>query len=148
MPDTVMNGYGIEHPAPQGGRVGFGSLFGGLLAPPIAWSLQLLVNFGLASYACFPREFPRLSSTPGWVWPTLVAINLVALAVSVVATAISYRNLRRTGEEASGGHGRLLEAGEGRTRFLAVWGIWTGVWFTFAIVFNTIGVLWVQRCGS
>ena len=31
----------------------------GLLLPPLVWAIQLYLNFGLASHACFPGEAPR-----------------------------------------------------------------------------------------
>jgi hypothetical protein len=39
-----------------------------------------------------------------------------------------------------------MEAGEGRSRFLSVWSIWTGVLFLLAIAFNTLSVFWVGLC--
>ncbi|WP_414475423.1 hypothetical protein [Microvirga sp. M2] len=150
MPETIMRSYGIQHPAPHGRSVSMGLVWAGLLAAPAAWSLQLLVSYGLASHACFPRDYLYARVVPGWGWimPALVAINIAALAVACIGTAISYRNWSRISQEASGGHTRLLEAGEGRTRFLAVWGIWSGIWFAIAIVFDTIAVFAVPLCGS
>jgi hypothetical protein len=109
MANNLLQAYHVEHPAPDAGAVGLPLLFAGLLLPPLAWTIELFVDYGLASHACFPRR------TRG---------------------AVSSRQ-----EE-------LVEAGEGRTRFLAVWGIWTGVWFAIAILFNTIAVFAVPTCGS
>ena len=149
MPEASTLGYDIANPAPHGGRVGMAMLFGGLLAAPMAWSLQLMADYGLASHACFPSPMrPEAVVGWDWIWPLLIGINIAALIVSTVSIFVSYRNLQRTGQEASGGFHRLVHAGEGRTRFLAVWGIWSGVWFLIAIAFNTIGVFWVHQCGS
>ena len=40
----------------------------------------------------------------------------------------------------------MMDAGEGRTRFLAIWGIWIGLVFMLAIAFNTISVFWAGLC--
>jgi hypothetical protein len=150
MANDVLSSYGLPHPAPHAGAVGTGVLFAALLASPMAWTLQLLVNYGLASHACFPREAPHPTAIPGWgwTWSASLAINLVALAVACAATVVAFRLWQRTSTEVHGDHDRLLEAGEGRTRFLAVWGIWAGVWFALSIAFNTILVFEVPLCGS
>ena len=71
----------------------------GLLAPPLVWAVELYLNFGLASHACFPDEAPRASFLPGWerIWVVLLVVNLVCLAIGaigLVASAISWRRLR------------------------------------------------------
>jgi hypothetical protein len=76
----------------------------------------------------------------------LPLINLGALLAAGLATALAVRILRRTEAEDAGGSGGIMDAGEGRTRFLAIWGIWLGVVFMLAIVFNTISVFWVGLC--
>lgn len=149
MADSIMQAYHVEHPAPHGAAVGKGVLFAGLLAAPVAWSLQLLIDYGFASQSCFPRSQPLAAPSmgAGALWTLLLVINVAALVVALIGTFVSYRSWSRTREEVSGHHDHLLEAGEGRTRFLAVWGIWAGVWFAIAIVFNTIGVFGVPVCG-
>ena len=52
--DDILSIYGVEPPAPHRARTSLALLFGALLASPLAWSVQLLVNYGLASHACFP----------------------------------------------------------------------------------------------
>jgi len=150
MAEPIRNTYRVDHPAPHGHAVARRVLFGALLAGPVAWTAQLTISYGLSSYACFPRAHPLASALPGWgwVWPAALAINIAALAVAVAAIVVSFRSWQRASEEAPGGHLQLIESGEGRTRFLAVWGIWSGVWFAVGILFNTIGVLWVPLCGS
>jgi hypothetical protein len=150
MANNLLQAYHVEHPAPDAGAVGLPLLFAGLLLPPLAWTIELFVDYGLASHACFPRAQPLLSTPPGWgtVWSTLLAVNIAALLVACVATFISFCIWRRTRGAVSSRQEELVEAGEGRTRFLAVWGIWTGVWFAIAILFNTIAVFAVPTCGS
>ena len=73
---------------------------------------------------------------------------IAALAIAIAATVVSFVMWRRVSEEAAGGQEHLLEGGQGRTRFFAIWGVWAGVWFALQIVFATIAAFWVPPCGS
>lgn len=135
--------FDIGHPAPDRDRVGLGMLMVGLLGAPIIWSLQLLLIYGFASYACAGALQPARPAAE-WVQWLLPVLNVAALLLAALATAASYRNLRRTRHEH---HPRgVMDAGEGRTRFLAIWGIWMGIVFILAIAFNTISAFWVGLC--
>jgi hypothetical protein len=92
----------------------------------------------------------RSALPPHWTWlpAGLIAINLVALAIAALGIFMSWRIWLRTDEEAEGGHSHLINAGEGRTRFLAVWGIWSGVWFFIMIGFNTVALFGVPTCAG
>ena len=147
MAKTIMTGYDVEHPAPLAGTVPGWLLFMALLAAPLAWFVQLCVDYGLVSQACFPREHPLsngLQISPA-VWPGSLALMAGALIVTCAATAASFWMWRRTRHEVANVSG-LVEGTEGRTRFLAVWGIWTGIWFALGIVFGAIGFLAVSAC--
>lgn len=146
MAESILRAYGIEHPAPHAGKVSTWLVLLALLAAPGAWSLQLLVNYGLASHACFPRSAPKGHPSWDWLWPSVLAINLFALFVAAAATFISLLIWRRIRSETRGGHGQLIHAGEGRSRFLAVWGIWSGLWFVIGIIFNLIAAVGVPAC--
>jgi hypothetical protein len=148
--ERILSAYGVMPPAPHSERVSAALLFGALLAPPLAWGVQLIVNYGLASHACFPGDMPRTSLAPGWEWvaPAIIALNLASLAIAAAASVVSLSIWRRTREEAAGGHASALDIGQGRTRFLAIWGMWSGVWFALQILFGTIAAFWTPACGS
>jgi hypothetical protein len=150
MAEDTLAAYRIDHPAPHGDAIGRRALAIGLLAAPLAWFVQLVVAYGLASHACFPHDvsLPGASAGWHWAWPASLALNLAALLACAAAAILCWRHWRRARGEAAGSHGRLLEAGEGRTRFLAVFGMWSGVWFAIAIVADTILLLEVPLCGS
>ncbi len=148
MPREIMNAYGVEHPAPHRERVSDVLLFGTLLAAPLAWSAQLLLNYGIASHACFPADAPRAAPIWGWLHSGLLAINLASLVIAIAATVVSLIIWRRTSKEAAGGHHHLIDVGQGRTRFFAIWGVWSGVWFIVQILFGTIAAIGVPGCGS
>ncbi|MCP8937443.1 hypothetical protein NK718_02860 [Alsobacter sp. SYSU M60028] len=140
----------VRHPSPHRGEVSGLAIAFAILAAPAVWALQVLLNYGLSSMACFPRDYPRTVLPAGWSWlPTLLAASTaVALVIAVAAAWAGYRSWRRTREEADGEHRRLLEVGEGRSRFLAAWGLWIGVLFAVAILFDAVGLALVTSCGG
>ena len=120
-----------EHPAPHRERVGLAALFFGLFAAPIMWAGNFMVDYGLASYACYPGDHPLSEPQPGLAfvyWLTL-AFYVLTLGVCAGAFAISHRNWRMTGSEVEGHHHQLMEKGEGRTRYLGIIGT------AFAVIF-------------
>ena len=149
MAKTMMAGYDLQHPAPLADRAPKWLLFTALLAPPIAWFIELCTAYGLTSEACFTREVPLPGglSLLAWVWPLSLGLNLFALALAAIGVAASFWMWLRVRNEMPHSFG-LLEAGQGRTRFLAVSGIWTGAWFAIDILFGTIGFVEVATCGN
>ncbi len=120
----------------------------GTFGGPAAWIIQLVVNYGLASYTCYPRGAPRTSVVPGWggIWGGLLALNLIAIVVALAAAWAAWRIWQATRHEDPGASGEVLEAGEGRTRFLGLVGIMTGLGFFLATVFDTVALFVVPQC--
>lgn len=139
---------GPAHPSPARERVSLGALFFGLAGGPAAWITQLVVNYGLASFTCYPRMQPASDVVSGWhdIWYGLLALNLAAIAVTLAATAISWRHWRATRAEHPGPAHHALEGGEGRTRFLALVGILAGFGFVAAVMLDTIVLFAVPQC--
>ena len=119
----------------------------GLLLAPLAWSAQLLILYAFASNACWPAGIAP-ASAPAWTGWVLPLANVVGLAAAALAILLSVRNLRRTRGEHEDQSGSMMDAGEGRTRFLSVWGLWAGLVFLLAIGFNTIAVFWAGLCAG
>lgn len=134
----------VAHPAPHRRRAGLLALAFGVAGGPLAWGVHLVVNYGIASHACFPGAVPRSQppSGVGGLWWLLLSIDLIAIAVAAAAALVSYRSWRATRRELAGRARDLVEIGEGRTRFLALWGLLTGVGFLLAVVFDGVA-LWV-----
>jgi hypothetical protein len=149
MQDTKTLG-GREHPSPHRDQVSVSLLFLGLFAGPVAWGLQLVTNFALASYRCFPSDVPRSSLLPGWQWSSaaILAINVAAAILALAGAAISYWHWQVARREHQGSVRHAVEVGEGRTRFLALWGVMTGLGFFVAIIFNTVAFVMVPQCAG
>jgi hypothetical protein len=139
----------IGHPAPHRNRVPNWLLFGAIGAGPTLWLAQLLIGFAFSSYLCFPdlpREPPL--AVPSWMNATLIAANVIAILLTAASAFAGWRMLDRTSGEHEGQPGGMVDAGEGRTRFLAIWALVTSGLFLAAIVFNTINLVLVPSCLS
>jgi len=66
--------------------------------------------------------------------------------LAILGGLVSFRNWRLTFDEAPGSAHHLLDNGEGRTRFLAMFGILTSVLFALGLVFATAAVFLVPLC--
>ncbi len=112
-----------------------------------AWLIQLIVDYGLAAHRCYPDNMPVLSpGVPGWSYPALLALNVLAIVTAVAAAIAARRIWHRTKDEHNSSTHHLLTAGEGRTRFLAMCGQLAGLGFLVAILFDTVAIIMVPRC--
>ncbi|MGH7025692.1 MAG: hypothetical protein ACREEB_19190 [Caulobacteraceae bacterium] len=113
----------------------------GVAAGPAAWVLQLVLGYGLASYACYPSDAPaRVSPPPGWHGEAgvLLGLNLACLALALAGAALSLTLWRDSGRGPA----------EGRARFLAMCGMFSCLGFATAILFDTVPILAVPACWS
>ena len=134
-------------PSQAGGAL----LLAALAAGPTGWILQLLLGYGLSSHACFPRDKPFLQSPPpGWSGEAgvLLAVNLACLLLVLAGFAISAQIWRRDPGERLIDAGRVRGGGVGRTRFLAACGVFSGLGFAVAILFDTVPILGTPTCWS
>jgi hypothetical protein len=138
-----------EHPSPHRDRVRLAALLLALAAGPAAWILQLSVDFGVAAAACQPGGVPR-PAPPASGWGTehvfLVGVNLACLALAVAGGFVALAAWRRSSREKPGGAAHLMEAGEGRTRFLAACAMMAAAGFAVAILFDTAWPFFVPSC--
>ncbi len=113
-----------------------------LLAPPLLWAFEMIVNFAVSSHACFPSGAPRADFLPGWeqAWRLALAVNVACAAAAALGLALSaslWRSLRRRADE--GTDSQLL-------RVLAVSGLLVSALFTLAILFNTLSLGMLSTC--
>ena len=84
----------------------------------------------------------------------MLRISTRALCVAAIGAAsfailggiVSWMSWNATQDEKKGGAHEALHTGEGRARFMALWGIMSSLWFLGAIVFGTIGSMVVPLC--
>ena len=140
-----------EHPSPHRERVGAAGLLIALWIGPAAWASQLMIDYGLASYSCFPSDAPRATAPTSAWYPerlVLVGVNILCLMLAVAGVGVAYRSWRAIRDEKPGAHQRLLDAGEGRSRFLAACGVFAGLVFSLAILFHLAAIAGVPACWS
>jgi hypothetical protein len=139
-----------QHPAPHRNRVASFEAAFGLLGGPVAWFVQLCAGYGMSSWPCFPKDLHRLHPISGyeWTWAATGLVSLASVVVAVAAALVSQSTLRRTRDEAKGGHSHLLETGSGRTRFLALWGLIGGWAFAGASAFTAVAFFILPRCAG
>ena len=126
-------------------------MFYGLIAPPFVWAIQLYLNFGLASHACFPGEAPRANFVSGWgrIWTVLLVVNLVCAAicaVGLIASGYSWRRLRNPPVIAGGTPSEPIHGDDERLTSFAVAGLMVSGVFTAAILFNTLYLWALSTC--
>jgi hypothetical protein len=102
----------------------------GLLAGPLAWSVDALVIYALAPWSC---EHVRL--------PLHIAA-LVCLAGAIAGGVIAWRNWR----EVWGWPSPMDEPSLGRDRFLAVVGVMSAALFAAVIIAQWIAVMMLDPC--
>jgi hypothetical protein len=134
------------HPAPHRDKVSFWALMFGCCAAPVFWAGQLMLGYWISAQACYASDHPTVAQMPGTLHTALVVFDAVAIVAAIAGGLVSFASWRATQEEREGGAHRALHVGEGRARFMALWGIMSSLWFLGAIVFNTIGSLMVPLC--
>jgi hypothetical protein len=112
-----------------------------VLGGATAWTVHLLVAWGLEEIACASGS--RSSDVLGV--PLAVAIaaaTLLTLAVSVAALVVAWRLWRRTRAAADG------EVRVARASFMAVVGLWADALFTLGILYGAVALLFIRPCAT
>lgn len=135
------------HPAPHRSRVSMTALAIGLAGAPLAWSVQIVVGYAIAAYACYPQRMSLAAPIVDGLKGQLALLSLAAILLAAICTLVGYRSWRATRNEQAGDQHALLEQGEGRTRFMAMCALVTSASFTVVLVFTSIVLVLVQPCG-
>jgi hypothetical protein len=139
----------IRSPAPYSGRAPLVWLWVGVIAAPAFWFAQEWLGYAFSSYACFPGDAPLDRAPAGWGWVRIgiYAFDGAAIIAAMLAGYMSWQFWLATRDEKPGGAAAALELGEGRTRFIALWGIMYSLAFLGVIIFETIASIMVPLCG-
>jgi hypothetical protein len=137
----------VNHPAPLRHTAPAWLLIVGLLAAPVAWSLQLLISYGVSGEKC--GAYGPLATLPlGSRSMTFAAIGVAAVVACLLGLWAAYVTWRLTREEASGDHHVGLTAGAGRTRFLGLCGIISSATFLVGAAFALLIPFLVSPCAA
>jgi hypothetical protein len=105
---------------------------------------QLLFAFASTSYVCVGATE---GAVPEWLAPVIIGLNIAGLAIAAASLTVALGLHRRTTHEHRERSGGILDAGEGRTRFLTVWGIFISLVFIVATLANSFSLFLVPLCG-
>lgn len=122
-------------------------LYVGMTVAPFAWAIQILIGYSLAAYACYPKTFAL--GRPLWSDLRIgLAVATAACWVLLgVGCFVAWRNYRATASPADLSSHRTLQSGDGRARFMALAGLLVSGGFGIALLFTSIGLVWVPACG-
>lgn len=149
--DTAVlaaGGDGGNHPAPLRHRVRIGALWFGLTGAPAAWSAQLVASYAFSAHSCFPRLVP-LSVPQGGASTFMVLLlagSVIALCVGALALITAVRSWHATVLETNASTHEALDVGEGRTRFMALAGIFVSTVFLLGSCALAVLVLVTNPC--
>jgi hypothetical protein len=132
--------------APETRSVHFLTLLFGASVAPIFWAGQLMLGYAVTAYACYPGDHPVQVREGGALFNMVLVFDIVALTACAAGGLVSWRAWRKVRQDRDPRH--TLHTGEGRDRFLAMWGLLSSLWFFFAILFSTIASLTVTPCLS
>jgi hypothetical protein len=136
----------VDHPAPLRQEVAPALLAFAVLAAPVAWSLEVLVNLSVTSPACYPKDHPLTSPMVTGTASALTCVQIAVFAIGIAGAIASAICWRRTRRESQGGASNLVEIGEGRTRFLAMCSIMLSTVFVVAMVFTATAFAMIRLC--
>ena len=135
------------HPSPQRHRVSLATLLFGACAAPIFWLGQMMLGYAVSGLRLLSRPtIPRCIAAGGPLRAALLAFDTVAIAAAVAGGVVALWCCGKFVMETGGSNAAAMEIGEGRARFLALWGIMSSLWFFCAILFNAIASVTVPLC--
>jgi hypothetical protein len=117
----------------------------GVAAGPAGWIAQLVVNYGVSSYLCFPGDAPRAAAPPAGEHAVLLAVSLACLALALLGLWVSLTGLKRGPATIAKG---ALATAPGRSRFLAMCGVLSASAFAIGIAFDIPSTLALRLCWS
>lgn len=141
-----MSDASFHHPSPHRDRVSFWALIFGACAAPIFWLGQMMLGYGVSAIVCYGSDHPTTIASGAALRTALIAFDAVAIVAALAGGAVSYFCWRAVRNEKEGGQRHALDVGDGRARFMALWGIMASLWFFSAIVFSTIASVAVPLC--
>jgi hypothetical protein len=105
--------------------VSLAPLWFGLLGGPIAWTLQLLIDYTLVAHYCFPDAARRIAPTIDSLHLIVSIVSVLALACAAAALFTAMRSWRVSGGVFGSERAELTEAAPppGRVRFMSLGGI-------------------------
>jgi lysylphosphatidylglycerol synthetase-like protein (DUF2156 family) len=125
------------HPAPSRHKVAPWRIWTGILLAPLAFVTLVITSYSVSARGCEQSAAPA---------PWLIAINVIVLAAIVASVIMNLQNARATHGERCNSNAELHDVGEGRTQFLAHYGLLTSILFAVAVIVQLTAILLVHSC--
>jgi hypothetical protein len=113
----------------------------GVSAGPLFWIAQMMAGFAVSDLLCYRSGEPAFAPPTGAVTTALYAIDICALTGALVGGFVSFACWRALSHRPADEPANIS-----RERFLAIWGLFSSMWFFCAIVFSSIGSAMVPLC--
>jgi hypothetical protein len=134
------------HASPHRARVSFAALMFGMTAAPIFWLGQLILGYSISAVACYGSDHPTTIASGAALRLSFYAFDAVAIAAALAGGIVAFSCWHAVKAEKEGNQHRAIDAGEGRARFMALWGLLSSLCFLVGIVFATIGSIEAPLC--
>ncbi|HTL15388.1 MAG TPA: hypothetical protein VL251_09880 [Thermomonas sp.] len=108
-----------------------------LFLAPAAFAVQLLAAYVIASRTCSQGGSPQV---------LLLLIHAAAALAAGIGFGFALASWRRTRNEKPGDAGEAIDRGDGRTRFLALCGLYGSVVFLIAVLVDASAVVFLGIC--
>ncbi len=125
------------HPSPHRSRASAWQVLGALVLAPLAFTLQITASYVLAARVCVAQGDPRT---------LLLVIHGLAILIAIIGFALALDLWRRTRDEKAGDAHAATDIGEGRTRFLALCGLYGAAIFLVAVLIDASAVALIGPC--
>jgi hypothetical protein len=135
--ETELDALGVPHPSPHRERVPMWKLGIPLVVPPVLWLARLSFSYAIIAAACGPTA-----------WMTAGIVNVLSMLVMLAIGIMAQRIWKHGGGEHGHPRSMLLDIGEGRTSFLAHWGVFVSYGFLLVTFFDSIAMLFLPICGQ
>ena len=119
-------------PAPEARSPHFLLLLFGASAAPIFWLGQMMLDYGVTAYGCYPDDHPHAILPLQTLSVATTIFNIIALIAAAAGGYAAWWCWRRDPR--------------GARHFLALWGIFSSLCFFCAIIFNLVVSMMVPPC--
>lgn len=123
-------------------RSNLAALLFGMMGGPFFWIAQIVAGYITADLLCYNGQHPAIAPSADAVATELIVFDAIAVVGVLTALAVSIISWVRLSHRS----GSSKEPKESRSQFMAIWGIFSGIWFLGAIIFNSIGDIVVPIC--
>ncbi len=128
---------GAAHPSPHRDRASGWHVLAAVFLAPLAFTMQITASYVFASRLCSVQGDPR---------SILLVIHGLAILTAAIGFVLAMNLWRRTRNEKTGNAHDATDTGEGRTRFLALCGLYGAAIFLVAVLIDASAVVLIGPC--